>query len=181
MALVTTSLWSPCTAVTMKLDRPAWVSVTTSMPIVRPPLYWGVISSLAVVPWPSSATPRPGRLRSDGGSGTGVGPEGWPLLPLSVEQALRMRITAAGQRPVAGRIIARSCYRGSVHWEITHSGWGRAALSYPDSFWWSKGPPEESGSGRCDQPVQATPEQADGMRAPTVGRNLARADRRFTE
>src|SRR6266567_8449576 len=58
---------------------------------------------------------------------------------------------------------------------------GCAPCSYPDSFWWSKGPPEEPGSGRCGQPVQATPEQADGTCAPTVGRNLARADRGFTE
>ena len=46
MALVSSSVWSPSTAVTMKLERPSWVSVTRSMPSVRPPPNSGVMSSV---------------------------------------------------------------------------------------------------------------------------------------
>ena len=60
--------------VTMKVDWPSWVNVTTSMPMGNPALYCGVTSSLSAEPLPSMATPRPGNSRIEGGMGTGVGP-----------------------------------------------------------------------------------------------------------
>src|ERR1700730_11962807 len=45
---------------------------------------------------------------------------------------------------------------------------GACGPSYPDSFWWSEGPPEKPGSCGRGQPVQPAPEEADGVSAAAV-------------
>jgi hypothetical protein len=47
--------------------------------------------------------------------------------------------------------------------------------SYPHRFWWSKSPSEEVGSCGRGEPIQAAPQQADGVRATTVGRDFTGA------